>query len=173
MTSAQYPIGKFKYSGSATEDDLAIWIREIEQLPEQVKSMALSLSTKKLDTPYREGGWNGRQVIHHIADSHLNSICRYKLAMTEDNPTIKPYQEALWAELPDYEGSIEPALNLIEAIHAKWVILLGKMEPAHFAKTFHHPESGKDWDLYKTTALYAWHGKHHVGHLEILRNMHV
>ena len=173
MFSAKYPIGKFEYSGQAFMEDIQIWIQEIEQLPEQVKNLALSLSTKKLNTPYRDGGWTGRQVVNHIADSHLNSICRFKLALTEDNPTIKPYEEARWAELPDYSGSLEPALNLLQAIHTKWVILLKQLNPADFERTFHHPESGKDWDLYKTTALYAWHGKHHLGHLQILRNMDV
>lgn len=166
----RYPIGRFESPVDVADDQIEFWISEIERLPPRLRELALSLSSYKLDSTYREGGWNGRQVINHIADSHMNSIIRYKLALTELNPDIKPYFEDRWANLPDYKGPVEPALDLIESLHVKWVHLLRQMTIQDFSRTYFHPESKRSWTLAETTALYAWHGEHHLGHLNIIRN---
>ncbi|KIL39652.1 metal-dependent hydrolase [Gordoniibacillus kamchatkensis] len=164
----QYPIGKFKYEG-ADAVQLASWIADIAALPERLRAAVQGLSAEQLDTPYRPGGWTVRQVVHHVADSHMNSFTRFKLALTENNPTIKPYDEAAWAELDD--GRIaDPALSLalLDALHSRWTQLLRSMTPQQFERTFHHPENGPQ-PLARATGLYAWHGKHHTAHITSLR----
>jgi uncharacterized damage-inducible protein DinB len=127
------------------------------------------LSEDQLNTPYREGGWTVRQLIHHVPDSHLNSYVRFKLALTEDEPTIKPYQEDRWAELADSRVTpIETSLSLLDSLHQRWILLLRSFTAADWKKTFRHPEVGV-LTLDKTVALYAWHGKHHVAHITALR----
>jgi uncharacterized damage-inducible protein DinB len=127
------------------------------------------LTDEQLDTPYRSGGWTVRQVVHHVPDSHLNSYVRFKLALTEDNPTIKPYEEGRWAELSDSNSTpVEVSLTLLESLHDRWVRLLRSLTPEQWKRTFRHPELG-EMTLEKTLALYAWHGKHHVAHITELR----
>jgi len=131
--------------------------------------MATQVGPERLHLPYRPGGWTGQQVIHHVADSHLNSYCRFRLALTEDNPTIRPYDESAWAELPDV--AIMPAsvsLALLESLHSRWVTLLHHLTEAQWQRTFYHPETKRASTLDQALALYAWHGRHHLGHLALL-----
>jgi hypothetical protein len=128
------------------------------------------LDQEQLDTPYRPGGWTVRQVVHHIGDSHINSIVRFKLALTEETPTIRPYDEALWAELPDSRTApVDPSLALIDTLHARWVLLLRSMSEQDFERRFHHPEHDRTFTLARTLAMYAWHGQHHIAHITRLR----
>lgn len=161
----RYPIGKFEWPSGAPEIAKRTQaINEIEALPTQLREAVAGMTDAELDTPYREDGWTARQVVHHVADSHMNSYIRFHLALTEDSPTIKPYDEARWAELPDGKSApIEVSLALIEALHRRWVLLLRAMTDADFAREFRHPERGP-MRLDVTTMLYAWHGKHHVAH---------
>ena len=164
----KYPIGPFTAPNEITSEMIQKWIEEIETFPQLLRDAIQNLTEKQLDTPYREGGWTVRQVVHHCADSHMNSFIRFKLALTEDNPTIKGYDEAKWAALPDgSQLAIEPSLKLLEGLHQRWVALLKSLGPEDFKKTFFHPEKQKSIPLDKTIALYAWHGKHHLGHVRI------
>lgn len=165
----RYPVGKFIYERKADGKQRNIFISEIELAPFNLREAVKELSEKQLDTPYREGGWTIRQVVHHLPDSHINAFVRFKLALTEDNPAVKTYDEKKWAELQDYSKTpIDVSLNLFDALHKRWSILLKSMEPDDFKKFYVHPELGKvdlDWVL----AQYAWHGKHHVAHITSLR----
>ncbi len=163
-----YPIGKFKPEGPLTFAQREHLIGEIEETPARLRAAASGLSDARLDTPYREGGWTVRQVVHHLADSHMNSYVRFRLALTESEPTIKPYDQALWAELHDARTApVELSLALFEALHQRWVLLLKSLEAADFARTFRHPERGT-MTLDQNLALYAWHGRHHVAHITSL-----
>jgi len=165
MPDLQYPIGKFKWVGAATEQQLREWIDEIAAAPAQHRAAVSGLSPQQLDTPYRPRGWTVRQVVHHVPDSHLNSYMRFRLALTEQEPTIKPYDQARWAELPDSRTApIEMSLSLLESLHERWVILLRSLTPAEWKRTFRHPELGVV-NLEQNAALYAWHGRHHVAHV--------
>lgn len=165
----QFPIGKFEYQGPATDEQRKRLIEEIEQTPARLRAAVNGLSPEQLDTPYRPGGWTVRQVVHHLPDSHLNSYTRFRLALTEEEPTIRPYDEARWAELPDASrGPIEVSLDLLEALHRRWVLLLGSLTGDDCARTFRHPELGL-MSLDKNVGLYAWHGRHHVAHITSLR----
>ena len=169
MGDLQYPIGKFAWDGSASGEQLRQWIDEIAAAPSQLRAAADGLSAEQLDTPYRPGGWTVRQVVHHVPDSHLNSYVRFRLALTEPEPTIKPYDQERWAELPDSRlAAIEVSLSLLESLHERWVILLRSLTPADWKRTFRHPELGLV-NLEHTAALYAWHGRHHVAHITSLR----
>lgn len=166
MLDERYPIGKFSYK---IKDDKKKqreeFISEIESVPSDLRKAVSGLSVLQLDTPYREGGWTIRQVIHHLPDSHLNAYIRFKLALTEDCPTVKTYDEKKWAEFPDYLYTpVEHSLNLLDNLHKKWIILLKSMSDEDFKKTYLHPELGKV-DLDWVTAQYAWHGKHHIAHI--------
>jgi hypothetical protein len=166
----QYPIGRFEFTdvrlSGANRDDL---IRQIEDAPARLREAVFGLTGEQLDTPYRPGGWTVRQVVHHLPDSHLNSYVRFKLALTEDEPTIKPYDEAAWANLQDSRSTpIEVSLSLLESLHARWVVLLRSLRPEELDRTFRHPELGTV-TLGKNIALYAWHGRHHVAHITGLR----
>lgn len=169
MPDLQYPIGKFQKPEETTAEQRRQWIAEIASAPAQFRAAIRGLSEEQLDTPYRPGGWTVRQVIHHVPDSHINSYMRFRLALTEDDPTIKPYNEASWAGLPDARSApAEVSLALLESLHARWVLLLEAMGPADFLRTFRHPERGLarlDRDL----ALYAWHCRHHAAHITSLR----
>ncbi|HSK09530.1 MAG TPA: putative metal-dependent hydrolase [Vicinamibacterales bacterium] len=161
----RYPIGRFD---PADQTPLEQVIDVIAALPARLLEVASELTESHLATPYREGGWTARQVFHHLADSHLNSFVRFRLALTEDRPTIKPYDEKLWAQLPDAaEGPIGPSLELIEGLHARWVALMRAMTPSDFQRTFVHPDRG-EMSLELTARLYGWHCRHHLGHLEIV-----
>jgi len=165
----RYPIGRFKFEESITEEQRRRFIDQIEGTPAELRSVVQGLSPEQLDTPYRPGGWTVRQVVHHLPDSHLNSYTRFKLALTEDEPTIKPYHEDRWAELEDSRNApIEMSLMLLEALHRRWVLLLRSLSPPEFARTFKHPELGVV-RLDKNISLYAWHGRHHVAHITSLR----
>ena len=168
MSDPRYPIGPFQWSGVATAAERAVWIEEIAQAPAQLRSAIAGLTEPQLDTPYRAGGWTIRQVAHHLADSHINSYVRFRLALTEESPTIKPYDEKRWAELPDaLSGPVEPSLALLEALHARWVRLLRSLSPGDWDRVFIHPEHGAPSSLSRTLAVYAWHGRHHIA--QILR----
>jgi uncharacterized damage-inducible protein DinB len=166
----RYPIGKFRFEGPGDLERRARWIEEIERAPAALRAAIAGLAPSQLDTPYRDEGWTVRQVVHHVPDSHLNAYTRFKLALTENEPTIKPYEESRWAELPDgRSGPIEPSLALLENLHVRWVRLLRAMDPADFSRKFRHPEHGRSMELNESLALYAWHGRHHVAHITSLR----
>lgn len=169
MPDSRFPIGKFHYQGAPSADQRTKYIAEIEQTPAAVRAAVQGLSAKQLDTPYRDGGWNVRQVVHHIPESHMNAYIRFKLALTEDEPTIKPYAEDRWAKLADVQSTpTKVSLDLLEHLHMRWVILLRGLGDEEWKKTFIHPESGVV-SLEKNLALYAWHGKHHTAHITELR----
>lgn len=163
-----YPIGKFDASVEVSPELRREFIRHIAELPEKIAAAIEGLSDEQLDTPYRPEGWTVRQTVHHVADSHINSLCRFKLALTEDNPTIRPYYEDRWANLADSRMPVDVSLKIIEGVHARLVELLDSMTDEDFRKTLQHPESG-DWTLEKFLALYAWHSRHHTAHITRLR----
>jgi uncharacterized damage-inducible protein DinB len=168
-TELSYPIGKFKWEGDATDEGRQNLINEIAGTPARVRASVEGLSAEQLETPYRPGGWTVRQVVHHIADSHLNSYVRFRLALTEDEPTIKPYHEDRWAELDDARTApLEVSLALLDSLHERWVHLLRSLKAEDFARTFRHPDMGVV-SLDKNLGLYAWHGRHHVAHITGLR----
>lgn len=161
----RYPVGRFNLANEGTRADQ---IATLRRLPAELGEAVSGLSEAQLDTPYRDGGWTIRQVVHHLADSHANSYIRVKLALTEDNPTIKPYNEAAWAQLPDSRMPVEVSLPLIEAVHARLLALLEPLSDQDFARTFAHPERGS-MTLAQNLALYAWHSRHHLAHITRLR----
>ena len=165
----RYPIGKFSWAGTQTAEERNRRIDEIAATPDRMRKAAAGLNTAQLDTPYRDGGWTVRQVVHHLPDSHMNSYIRFKFALTEHEPTIKAYDEAQWAELIDARTApIEPSLNLLEGLHHRWVLLLKSLSEEDVKRRFHHPELGVvTIDQY--IALYAWHGAHHAAHITSLR----
>ncbi len=169
MSELRYPIGKFNYEGELTQDARRRAMDDIEAAPARLRAAAEGLSPEQLDTPYRPGGWTVRQVVHHLADSHLNAYTRFKLALTEEEPTVKPYDETRWAELSDARTApVEISFALLESLHRRWVLLLRSLAPADFARRFRHPELGVV-SLDKNLALYAWHARHHVAHITSLR----
>ena len=168
MDDPRYPIGIFDFKQPVTIDRIRAAIEEIAQCPHALRTAVRGLDESKLDTPYRDGGWTVRQVVHHVPDSHMNAFIRVKLGLTEDHPTIKPYEQQLWAELPDAKGPIGVSLTLLDAVHERWVLLLRKLDEKSFQRAIHHPENG-DMSLGLVTLHYAWHGKHHVGHITSLR----
>jgi uncharacterized damage-inducible protein DinB len=169
MSDLRYPVGKFEYQGSLTEAQRSALIQQIADTPASLRSAITALSETQIDTPYRLGGWTVRQVVHHVPDSHMNSYVRFKLALTEEEPTIKPYYEDRWAELADTKATpLEVSLALLENLHDRWVRLLNSLTPEEWKRTLRHPEFGL-MTLEKTLAMYAWHGRHHVAHITELR----
>jgi DinB superfamily len=169
MTDPRYPIGKFHFEGAPTPNQRTKLIAEIEQAPIALRGAVEDLSPEQLDTPYRDGGWTVRQVVHHVPDSHMNAYVRWKLALTEDEPTIKPYAEDRWAQLADTQSTpVEVSLALLESLHTRWVQLLRSIQPADWKRNFRHPELGLV-SLEKNLAIYAWHGKHHLAHVTELK----
>lgn len=165
----RYPIGKFDRNITITKEMKNDFINTIEVLPSQLRKEVENLTQQQLDTPYRDDGWTIRQVIHHLPDSHINSYVRFKLALTEDNPTIKTYEEHLWAELPDtFNTPISVSLNLLESLHIRWAILLRSLTDDDFNKTLQHPEWG-NITLNTMLALYDWHSRHHLAHITELK----
>lgn len=164
----RYPIGHFKPALTTTPEERVEHIAVLRELPDRLSDAVDSLDDVQLDTPYREGGWTVRQVVHHVADSHLNSYTRFKLALTEEEPTIKPYDEGAWAVLPDSRTPVDVSLTLTWALHERWVALLESMTEKDFQKKFVHPERGVQ-DLATTLALYDWHSRHHTAHITSLR----
>jgi uncharacterized damage-inducible protein DinB len=169
MKDLRYPIGRYVPNPRPDAATLADWIDQVAAAPETLRTAVRGLDDIQLDTPYREGGWTVRQVAHHVPDSHLNSYVRFKLALTEDVPTIKPYDESLWAELPDATGPVEGSLVLLERLHERWVRLLRALTPAEFERTFRHPDLEAPVTLASTLGLYAWHGRHHPAQITTLR----
>lgn len=169
MEDLRYPVGEFHFDGHVTLEQQKTFLDEIAHTPEKLRAAIQGLSDAQLDTPYRPEGWTVRQVVHHVPDSHLNSYIRFKLALTEENPTIKPYAEDRWAELADTQATpIEVSLTLLDSLHDRWVRLLRSLTAEEWKRTFRHPELGP-MTLEKTLALYAWHGRHHVAHITELR----
>ncbi|MDQ6597729.1 putative metal-dependent hydrolase [Bacillus salipaludis] len=165
----KYPIGTFQFNGEITNNITKDWISEIESLPRLLRDAVKDLDNEQLNTPYRSGGWTVRQVIHHLADSHMNAYVRFKLALTEEKPVIKPYDETKWAELADYTLPIDISLSLLEALHQRWTNLLRSLSPADMEKTFIHPDSG-EVSVGRNIGIYAWHGRHHLTHITSLCN---
>jgi hypothetical protein len=165
----RYPIGKFHYEGEMTEEARRRAVQQIAETPAKLREAVKGLTTQQLGTAYRPDGWTVRQVVHHVPDSHLNAYIRFKLALTEDEPTIKPYEQERWANLEDTRNTpVEVSLALLDSLHQRWVVLLESLRPEDFARTFRHPEQGIV-SLDKQLALYAWHGRHHVAHITSLR----
>ena len=162
----RFPIGEYTAPELISEIQVKQWINEISLLPSQLRAATLQLSEDQLNTPYRPGGWTARQVIHHLADSHMNSYIRFKLAVTEENPTIRPYFEERWAECQEAKhADIEVSLKLLEALHKRWVLFLESLSAHDWDKTFYHPENKRTIALKEVVGLYAWHGKHHLNHI--------
>jgi len=169
-TELRYPVGKFDWDAPIDEAEFPILIAAIAKAPGALRAAVAGLSRDQLETRYRPGGWTVKQVVHHVPDSHLNAYTRFKLALTEHEPTIKPYDEAAWAELSDSrEVPIEVSLALLDALHLRWVALLRSMGTADFNRTLRHPEHGRVLTLKQMLGLYAWHSRHHVAHITSLR----
>jgi hypothetical protein len=169
-TDLRYPIGKFSFDSPIDDADCPILIAAIAEAPGALRAAVSGLTREQLDTPYRPGGWRVKQVVHHLPDSHMNAYVRFKLALTENEPTIKTYEEAAWAELTDSRRvPIEVSLDLLDALHLRWVVLLRSMGPVDFARGLVHPEHGRVLTLKQMLGLYAWHGRHHVAHIASLR----
>jgi hypothetical protein len=166
MSDPRYPIGEFSLGGEITPERRSGWIAELGEAPGALRALVQGMSDAQLDTPYRDGGWTVRQVVHHLPDSHLNAYVRFKLALTEDNPRIVPYQEARWAELADTRTTpVGVSLTLLDALHRRWVALLKGMAEADWGRTYFHPEHGKSFRLDAMLAQYAWHGQHHIAQI--------
>lgn len=164
----RYPIGEFAAPQSITVDDRLLAVATLAELPNELRNVVRRLDGEQLETPYREGGWSVRQVVHHLADSHMNAVVRVKLALTEDWPTIKPYAEAAWARLHDSAAPLEWSLELVESLHARWVMLLQSLGEDRWQRGFVHPERGRQ-TVEMATLGYAWHSRHHVAQIEHLR----
>ncbi len=163
----RFPVGKFDSDFEVTSDLRRQFIETISGLPEKLTEAVKNLSDKQLDTPYRPEGWTVRQVVHHIADSHLNSLCRFKLALTEEFPTIRPYHEDRWAELADSKMPIDVSMKIIEGVHSRFAELLNSMTDNEYKRKLNHPESG-EWTLEKMLGMYDWHSRHHLAHITTL-----
>lgn len=161
----KYPIGRFIMPIEVDRAEIAQAIEKIASLPARVAAELMGLHEAQLGTHYREGGWTIRQVVHHLADSHMNAFIRFKLALTEDGPVIKPYEEALWAQQADYHLSPEISVDILEGVHKRWVALMHTMTDSDWNKTFIHPQYNRVQKLSQTVMLYAWHGEHHLGHI--------
>ena len=164
----RYPVGRFRPPAASMPGVRAAHIETLRLLPERLRAAVAGLNEAQLDTPYRDEGWSVRQVVHHFADSHANAFIRFKLALTEDWPTIKPYDEAAWARLPDSRLPIDNSLDFMDALHARWVALLQSMSEEDFQRGYNHPEMGPQ-NLAAALALYEWHSRHHVAHINNLR----
>lgn len=165
----RYPIGRFEPPSILSTEERAQHIDHIEALPERLRSVVSGLADAQLDTPYRTNGWTVRQVVHHLADSHMNAYIRFRLAVTEDAPRIKPYDEGRWAELDDARNApIDVSLDLLTALHGRWGRFLRSLEDGEWRGSYEHPEGGPT-PLTTAVALYAWHGRHHVAHITSLR----
>lgn len=168
-TNASYPIGKFERPDVITREDLSNWIETIARFPRNLEKEVSTLSPAQLDTPYRTDGWTVRQVVHHCADSHMNAFIRLKLTLTESNPVIKPYHQALWAELPDSAMPVEPSLNLLKGLHQRLSKLLESLDEEGLNRTYTHPEHGRQIPVREVAGMYAWHCNHHLAHITRLK----
>ncbi len=168
LETLKYPIGQFEYTDTDSDNSIQTWIQEIEMLPNRLQHIVSDLSENQLDTPYRPEGWMVRQVVHHLSDSHMNGYIRFKWTLTENETTIKPYEQKSWSETAENIGfPISEELALLSLLHQKWVVLLKELTPDDFQRKFMHPESGW-YELKKALALYAWHGNHHLAQIEAL-----
>ena len=165
----RYPIGKFSPKEEYSTTEIEQLISRIESLPVRLEKEVLNLSPSQLDTPYRDGGWTIRQVVHHTADSHMNAYIRFKWSLTEDTPMIKAYDEKRWAETPETKAEPALSISLLKALHTKWTILLKGLTPTDLKKEFVHPETKKNVRLNNLMGLYAWHGDHHLAHVTSLK----
>ena len=169
-TDLRYPIGRVQFKeGGVTSTDRRGWIAALEETPANMRRAVAGLTDAQLDTPYRPEGWTVRQVVHHVPDSHLNAFIRVKLALTEDTPRIKPYDQSLWANLPDAKLPIDVSLRLLEAVHERCVALMRALDDSAWARTWYHPENERTFTLDELLQIYAWHGRHHVAHITRLR----
>jgi hypothetical protein len=167
LEKLKFPIGKCPKIDDVSKNDLENWIATIENFPSKIKKLTSTLSVEELNWIYRPKGWSIKQIVHHCADSHINSFIRFKLALTEDVPTIKPYEEALWAELADGNSNdISPSIQIIQGVHARWVLLLKSLGVKELKRQFFHPENLKIASLEETIGVYAWHCNHHLAHIE-------
>jgi len=163
-----YPIGKFEAPAHVDANLRSTFVAQIAEAPSALRRVVERLSESQLDTPYREGGWTVRQVVHHLPDSHLNAYVRFKLALTEETPTIRPYEQAAWAQMPEARsGPVALSLDLLDALHRRWVACMQALPAESFARTLYHPEQGT-MSLDRLLALYAWHGRHHIAHVAAL-----
>ncbi len=169
MSDPRYPIGKFTADDAVTREKRATWIGQIADAPRHVRAAVAGFTDAQLDTPYRDGGWTVRQLVHHLADSHINAYCRFRLALTEDTPMVKTYEEGDWAKLPDaMTAPVDLSLGLLDGLHTRWALLLRALTPAQFDRAVQHPQWGAmpiTWLL----QMYAWHGRHHAAHITTLR----
>jgi uncharacterized damage-inducible protein DinB len=168
MTDLRYPIGRFQSPEVITPQHIAEWVDTLEAIPARMRSAVAGLTEAQLETPYREGGWTVRQVVHHTPDSQMHAYLRFKQGLTEDTPTIKPYNESPTAMLGDYKLPLEPSLLLLENVHLRWVAIVKALESGQLKREFIHPESGK-WRLEQILGMYAWHGSHHIAQITELR----
>jgi DinB superfamily len=169
----RYPTGRFTYDPAITPEKRAGWVAAIGGLPAELREAVAAIPDNRLDTPYRDGGWTGRQVVHHVADSHINAYIRFRLALTEPGPAVKPYEESVWAELLDARTE-HPSVSvgILDGLHRRLHVLLASLGPEDFARTANHPQHGPitvDWLL----QMYAWHGRHHVGHLKLIAKLKI
>ena len=166
----RYPTGRFQFPVSATPEGMHEANAALEQLPTDLRNAVAGLDNAQLDTPYRPGGWTLRQVVHHVADSHINAYCRVRRALTEESPHVAPYPEALWAQLPDAVAMpLDPSLAIIDGLHARWTTLNAALDPSQWERTFQHADFPRPLTVWQVAALYAWHGKHHLAHITALR----
>ena len=170
IESLSFPIGRAQLPESALSPaERTALTQQIADLPAQLTAVATAIGSTGLERPYRPGGWSGRQVIHHLADSHMNCYFRFRLALTEDNPTVRPYDEQAWAELPDVATTpISVSLALLEPLHTRWTTLMRHMSAEQWQRAFYHPGTQRDFTLDQALAMYAWHGQHHLAHLKLL-----
>lgn len=168
LEQLKYPVGKHQSKEEYNLLEVETFINTIRLFPSALKNAVLNISEEQLNTQYRPEGWTVRQVIHHLADSHMNALLRFKMALTENNPTIKSYDEAAFARLNDYELPLEPSLNIIENIHQKWLFILSGMKPDDFMKTYFHPQHQLSFTLQQTLATYDWHCRHHLAHISLV-----
>ncbi len=168
MNDPRYPIGQFTRQAVYSSAEVADFIQTLEQFPRLLRTAMVGLSQAQLETPYRQGGWTVQQLVHHVADSHMNAYVRIKLALTEDTPTIKPYEEAAWAVLPDSSLPVSVSLSLLEGLHLRWTSLLKGCSAADWQRGYLHPASGA-WTIEPAMGLYAWHCQHHLEHILALK----
>jgi uncharacterized damage-inducible protein DinB len=165
----RFPIGRYE-TAPYTEATRTKWLNDIRFLPQALENSILNLDEAQLETPYREGGWTVKQLVHHVADSHINAYIRFKLGVTENTPPVKPYEEKLWAELADVKAlPINVSLTLLHALHARWTVFLESLTPEEFERKVFHPEHKKEMTLWFLLGMYAWHSRHHVAHITTLR----
>lgn len=169
MDNLQYPIGQFEAPATYTAEQITAWIKEIEAFPGKVHHAVLGFTTEQFDTPYRPGGWTVRQVIHHLADSHFNCFMRFKLALSEDFPTIRPYEQGEIALLADYSLPVSPSMKILEGLHQRWVKLMHGMNEDQWKRKFYHPGYDKEYTLQSALGMYVWHGNHHLAHIKLVK----